>query len=165
MTNWARSGLNLARTEKCSELVPVRTTALSSLALGVMSKINELKIHKWTGCTASAICWTWPCSNMNVRSHKCTSTGTVEHKHVSAEANNLSYITTLSKTSSLPHKNRFHGLEDRSSCVLYEEQPLLSLSGRTENASDLKRVWPVVICYVIYCEKFIPQHKIVHWSC
>lgn len=73
---------------------------------------------------------------MNVWSHKYTSTGTVEHKHVSAEANNLCYITTLSKTS----KNRFHRLEDRGSCVLYKEQPLLSLSASTENASDLKRV-------------------------
>lgn len=77
--------------------------------------------------------------NMNV-SHKCTSTVTVEHKHASAEANNLCYIATLPKTSSVPHKNRFHGLEDRSSCVLYEEQTLLSLSGSTESASDLKRV-------------------------
>lgn len=62
----------------------------------------------------AAICWTWPCRNMNARSHKCTSMGTVEHKHAGAEANNLCYITTLSKTS----KNRFHSLADRSWCVL-----------------------------------------------
>lgn len=77
-------------------------------------------------------------SNMNVRSHKCAFTGGTQT--CSAEANNLCCITTLSKTSSLPHKNRFHCSEDGSSCVLHEEEPLLSLSGSTENASDPKRV-------------------------
>lgn len=77
---------------------------------------------------------------MGVRSHKCAFTGAVEHKHSSAEANNLCFIAKLSGTSGLPHKTRFHGFGDRSSCVLYEEQTRLSLSGSRENASDLKRV-------------------------
>lgn len=67
------------------------------------------KCFKWSGCTASAICYNWPWSNINVRSYTLRSTGIVERKHASVEAKNLCYATTLSKTSSLPHKTDFTG--------------------------------------------------------
>lgn len=73
--------------------------------------------------------------------------------------------TTLSKESGLRHKTDFTGSKIGAPVFSIRSSPCWAWMEAQKRLLIFKRVWPVFICYVMHCEEFVPQQKIVHRGC